>query len=1183
MSAWCRIELFGGLRVVEKERTIARFYSRKAAALLAFLAYHRDRAHPREVLIEMLWPWASNEAGRHSLSQALSSLRRQLEPPDIPRGAVLVADRSQVQLRPGATATDVDEFAAALHAAEQATDPIAREHELEEAVRLYRGELLSGLYEPWIPQEQVRLSEEFVGAVVVLAKLVADRGSVDGAISHLRKAVATEPLLEQPYRELIRLFTERGEPPAALKTYQDLERVLADEVGEQPSAETRALLRAVERRDREQLSGSADVLFTAKPPVQRPRRAPLPTGVVTILLARSDQDRSDREVATDRLLDDEFRRHGGVEIGVERPTPTVAVAFDHAADALNCAASCQLRALRQGSPDEPLARLRIAIHSVDLTPGPDGQYPSGSLDRVERLLQATHPAQILCSEASAGLLRYDLNGGLQLRDLGVYRLRGATTSERVFQLDFRDGESQRPPLNAESGHASHLPLRLTRFFGRQQEIEKLREMLTDDARLVTVIGAPGCGKTRLSIEVAAGLEETYRGAVWFVPLADMRKASGILDHVLDALRIQRSPGATPLDQIAAAIAEQPALILFDNFEHLIPSAGQLRGLLERLPGLRCLVTSRRGLGLTAERLFPVRPLPVPRAASLEVTTANESVQLFVDRAQAVKPDFQLTRENTDVLAELCQWLDGVPLAIELAAAKSQVHGPRQIIEQLRAGEELVSRSADAHDRHRSISTAVEWSYTLLAPGLQRFLAGLSVFRGGWTAEAAEVVCAEPLALDYLAELQDCSLVVVDERSSLEPRFRMLEMIRACAREHLTQGGGEKAARDRHLDHFVALVEESRRVSFGPSAKRWVDRVARDLDNIIAAQDWCDSAEDGTEKGLRIAGSLFYFWGAWGDKELARYIVRRALDRPYSGPPSRYRAAALSSAATLEMQAGDIAIAQTLYEQALEIARSVGDKRGTAAYLHNIAQARLLRGDRDRLEQMFEEALTLNLQIGNQQNASANLSFLAQLAIDRRDFTRAEHLIRELMRISKEAGSRGGYGRGLEILGGLLHTRCEHKAACSTLEQALTIYREEGDRHGVARVLSSITEVELQCGETTAALQHAMDAMRVCRETGASNIGGHVLFDVAKLMGTASRDAATSRQDLQRATQICSAALALHRMANHTCEQERHAAEITMPGLRDALGPGDFDAASRVGETMAWDEAVSCALDWLESR
>jgi len=505
-----------------------------------------------------------------------------------------------------------------------------------------------------------------VAALCRLTQLLETTGATRTAIDCARRAIAVDPLREEPYRELMRLYASAGEPATALKQYQELERVFREELGESPSRATRELARQLESLP----AGTGSI---AREPVRARPRSPspaaLPTGTVTLLAVdfgfpgkrgkrgehgehgeRGSEPLALLHRAFRESLRRELRQHGGAEVGDH--AHSVLVAFARTGDAVACAAASPRALLHLASQSEgAVPRARVAVHTGDVEVH-GGQYRGPVPDRLGQLLGAAHPGQILCSESTASLLRHELNGGLSLRDLGMYRLHGASASERVFQLAMPEAQEAFPPLTADSRHASHLPFQLTRFFGRERELETLEAMLSGDVRLVTLIGAPGCGKTRLAAEVARRLIESFLGAVWFVPLADLRDVGAILDRTLDPLAIPRSPESAPLEQIAEALAEQRALLVFDNFEHLTTGAGAVLGLLERLPRLRCLATSRRRLGLTGEREFPVEPLPMPSAPAVEDLLRNECVQLFVDRAQAVKPDFQLTPGNAEAVLEI---------------------------------------------------------------------------------------------------------------------------------------------------------------------------------------------------------------------------------------------------------------------------------------------------------------------------------------------------------------------------------------------------------------------------------------------------------------------------------------------------------------------------------------------------
>lgn len=1098
MAARCRIELFGGLRVIQGDRTISRFRTRKTAALLAYLAYHTDRSHPREALIELLWPWASPAAGRHDLSCALSSLRHQFEPPGDPPGGILAADRNSVRLSPEVVTTDVSEFEASLRKAEGTPSKTGKEQQLGEAIRLYRGELLPGFYEPWIPAEQVRRSEQFVSSAMELSGLLIERREVAAAIALLRRAVEANPLREEPYRELIRTYAARGERGAALETYRVLEQVFKEELGEKPSDVTRRLAREVERlADTPTLATEPSTL---RRPIQRRREAKLPTGTVTFLVMRIGGAIS-VTLGDDRSLRGEFRRHGGVEIELDPPEFTVA--FPRADDALSCAAVCQLAGAKWSATHDPTpARPAMAVHTAETTLGPDGAYAGVPLDRARRLLGAAHPAQILCSEATAGLVRYDLNGGLRLRDLGVYRFWGTSASERVFQLDYPGGPDAFAPLPAESGYPSHMPLQLTRFFGRRREIEHLEAKLTGDTRLVTLIGFPGCGKTRLAIEVARRFVDTLRGAIWFVPLADLRDEGEILDRVIRAMGIATSPQLEPLPQVLGLLGETPALLVFDNLEHLTEAAPVVHNLLERSPGLRCLVTSRRPLGLKGELEFPVAPLPIPTSATFQDLLGNESVQIYVDRAQAVQPDFQLTPGNGETVAEICRRLEGIPLGIELAAAYSSLLGQTQILERIAKGGPLTSKGRDETARHRSLRAAVGWSYSLLSPELQRFFARLSVFRGGWTAEAAEAVCEEPLAADHLGHLAECSLIQV-EQSAIGPRFQMLETLRSYAQERLAGFQEEASSRQRHLSYFLEFGAKARDGMKGPNQKEWLDRVGAELENIIAAHEWCDSAPGGVTDGMWLVSRLDSFWSL-RDPRLGLVLLERALQRDSEGERTDARASALNTAGNVLCYLGEHARARSAFLEALSIFDELRNKSMVAALLNNLGSAEMDVREYDLARSHFERALALNRQLGNQAWIGKNLANLAVLATNQGDYETARSRGEEALKIHRDLGDRRSEGIALGNLGFTLARLGDLESARNLLEKSLIIHRELGSV--LVFPLNVLAYVDMKLGHFESARSWLLEGLRRVREHGAQE-WANVLLEYTSFLTIAVSDAA----------------------------------------------------------------------------
>jgi DNA-binding SARP family transcriptional activator len=686
------IQLFGGLRARQGERLITRFRTQQTGALLAYLAYHRHQSPTREALIERFWPDTEPETGRHNLSNALSSLRHQLEPPGVPGGAVIIADRFSVELNPDAVATDVAEFEQALRRAAQSRTAPDYAQRLAEAAERYGGPLLPGYYEDWIAPEQERLQQRFQQTVSQLVLLLEKEGQFERALEYAQRVLSLDSLREESHRDVMRLLAAAGQPEAALRQFRELERVLAQELGATPSSAARQLARQIEAQLAARPASPVPAPAPARPPARSVvSTSSLPTGTVTFLLADIEGAAALAErvgeafraaLATyQALLRAEFRRCGGQEVNAGGDS--FLAVFAGASDALSCVLACQRAFTAQPWPEAVgSVKVRMALHTGDVEQE-DGEYRGPAMQRAARMLAAGHGGQTLVSEATAALLRRDLEPSAHLKDLGVWRLRDVEEPERLFQIVHpKSAPHDFPPLNATPAHAARLPLQFTRFFGRTAEIARISELLqASDTRLLTLTGTGGTGKTRLAIEAVGKFAETFPGGIWFVPLADLSDPALIADAVLDAVGEPRVASLEPLEQAVAALAKQPSLLILDNFEHLVVGGAEIvRALRERLPSLRCVVTSRQVLGLPGEQEFAVSPLSTPNGADTpERLNMFESVRLFVDRAQASRPDFRITNGNAAEVAELCDRLEGLPLAIELAAARALVLTPSQML------------------------------------------------------------------------------------------------------------------------------------------------------------------------------------------------------------------------------------------------------------------------------------------------------------------------------------------------------------------------------------------------------------------------------------------------------------------------------------------------------------------------
>jgi len=1179
-----RIQLFGGLRAECGERVVERFRTQKTGALLAFLAFHRDRSHPREVLIEVLWPASPPLAGRQSLSMAISSLRHQFEPPGVAAGSFVRTDRFSVQLNPGAVDTDVADFEKALSAAGVAPTDNERAHLLAQAADLYRGDLLPGFYQDWILTEQRRLADLYYRAVRRLTKHFEQTEQWERALDCARRAAALDPLREESQYELMRLLLLAGQPSAALRQFEEIERLLRDELNTAPSVAIRRLAEEI----RSSLAKGAPVSAPSPTLEIPPSAAALPTGTVTFLLMEMEraapidpQESTSFDAAMGRLkgiLREVLSAHGA-HIVSESPG-SATLAFERASVALACALECQ-RATAESAECEGAGALRIRM-ALDTTEVSHTVRKAGGtlLARATGLVLAAHGGQILCTEPTAALLRSGLPADCRLPDLGIYRLRGLEAPERLYAIEYPGMTPQQaPPLNAPLAYTSNLPLQLTRFFGRHEELNRLGDLLlNDDVRLVTLTGPGGSGKTRLAIEAARHLLDAFREAVWFVALQDLSDASHIPDAVVGALRLQRSPDAEPMAQIIEALSRQPSLLIFDNFEHLLDGGASLiRVLLEKVPTLKCLATSRRPLDLTGEREFPVPPLPTPAdEQSPESVVRFSSVELFTDRAQLVRPDFQVTKSNARPVAELCRRLDGIPLALELAAARIQTLTPARMLEQLEHRFDfLISRKRDVVDRHKTLWASVEWSYKLLSPELQRFFARLSVFRGGWTVEAAQAVCEEPRAADYLAELRGCSMVLTAQATdqSGETRFRMLETLREYAAGQLS-ADETGVIRQNHAHFYLALGKEAAAQIGKPDQVPWLDRLEKEHDNLRAALEWCRSENGDAVVGLELAVALGRFWQARGYLTEGRGHLKAILALKGAGGRTKERAAALNNSGLLALDQGDFDDAEVVFEQAIAIRRELDDRSGIAGLLNNLANVVHSRGDYAKARSLYLEALTINREVGNRAWEANNLSNLGSIAFYQGNYDLAQTLYEQCLAIRRELGDKRLEATTIGNLGLVARFRGDLRHARALFLEALGLERAIGDRGLQALELLQLGGTAAEEGDHVKAREFLRDALMTAQELGRKTVIAGALDEVAGLCVRERRMEQATR--FMGAEEALREALGYPQPPNVASEHEESVAEV-----QAALDEDTFAAAWSEGEGMTFEQAVAMALQELE--
>ena len=630
----------------------------------------------------------------------------------------------------------------------------------------------------------------------------------------------------------------------------------------------------------------------------------------------------------------------------------------------------------------------------------------------------------------------------------------------------RERFSEKAVMQVESRPAN-IPVQRTGFVGREKEVAAARELLLrEDVRLVTVTGPGGIGKTRLAVEVAGSLLDRFPGGIHFVPLSLLRDPGLLASVILQTLGIREAAGQPPLEILKKNLQDSlraPTVFLLDNFEHLVQAASTVAELLAVAPNLKILVTSRAALHVYGEHEFPVPPLTLPDARSLPSVKAllgYPAVALFVQRAIAVKPDFELNRENVRAVAEICARLDGLPLAIELAAARVKVLSLSAMETRLASRLQLLTGGArDLPQRQQTLRAAIDWSYDLLNAAEQRLFRRLSVFVGGCTLEGAEAVCDTKSDLDLdlldgMASMVDKSLMQQVEQANGESRFAMLETIREYAREKLEASSEEASTRRAHAAYCVILAEEEATDHGGAGGTEWLERFGLEHDNFLAALEWLTETGD-AEWGLRLGTALFRFWETREYFAEGRDRLDKLLKLPSAAAPTKARARALFSAGVLTIEQGDYAAADALMRESLDIARQLGDKQGVAVSLNALGVLVRDRGDVAVAHSLFEENVVLWRELGDQKAVARSLSNLANVVKLQGDFVRARSLYAECLSIFRALGDRTGVAWSLNYQGDVARDQGDMAAALMLYEQALVIFRELGDRWGIAAVLGDL--------------------------------------------------------------------------------------------------------------------------------
>jgi predicted ATPase/DNA-binding SARP family transcriptional activator len=1026
----------------------------KQRALLAILLIEANHVVGLERLAELLWRDDPPATFSHIIEVYVSQLRRALEPAGAPYH-VLVRKPAGYMLQVAPGEFDAAEFQELVEAARSAA-PEQAEARLTSALGIWRGAALADFTgEVFAVGEATRLNELRVHAREELIDAGLALGRHGQLIGELQALVQDHPLRERLCGQLMLALYRSGRQAEASDVYQRTRERLVDELGMEPGPALQDLLKRILQQD----AG----LAAAGTPVT----TGFPAGTVTFLLTdvEGSTRRWDRNpaamkqamVSHDEVLGRLIATHGGTQIESGREGDSVLAAFTRVSDAAACAVAIQRELAAQAWPEGADVHVRVAINSGEAELRA-GHYYGPAVYRCARLLATGHGDQVLLTQAARDLAVDALPEGVGLRDLGEHRLRDLERPEHVFQLVGPGLRAEFAPLKSMDPRRHNLPVSPTGFVGRGRELAEIKELLGAN-RMLTLIGAGGTGKTRLALQAAAELIDGFKDGVWLVELAPLSEPELVAQTAAEALGVREEAGRPILKTLCEWLSEKTLVLVLDNCEHLVPAVVDVADrLLRDCPDVRLLTTSRAALRVNGEAVLRIGPLP-----------ESDAVVLFADRSSAAQPAFRLTEDNSGSVAQICRRVEGIPLAIELAAGRARMMTPAEILARLQQSFALLAggtRSADS--RHETLKAAMDWSYRLLSENEQRLFRQLAVFAGGFTLEAAESVNGGDGAngiVELVGQLVDKSLVTPQESGDRTTRYSTLETVREYALARLLEHGELEATQGRHAAYFAQLVEVARTRITGPERKRWLQVLGSDVDNLRSV---FDASTVAPQTALALAAGLAEFWELRGEYSEGRARLDAALAR--SPEPTKIRGDALSAAGLLAWAQGDQSAASDYTHQALALTRPLHDTEGEARCLQQLGQIAVQSEDFGEAAKYLVEALELATRHGYVQIQAYCEWRLGLVALFTKDVDGAADHFQTSLDLSRRCGDAETEAMSLLMLGNISLRQNRLDEARSHLRASLEIQRVEGSSRSIANLIESLAAVAVAEGQTGRALR-----------------------------------------------------------------------------------------------------------------
>lgn len=1148
--------LLGPLEVLDGRGRLVDVGRPKQRSLLALMLTRSNQVVSVSAIVAGLWAGDPPASAENSVQGYVSRLRKVLDP-----DVELVTVAPGYRLEVGVDALDIacfEQLARDGRAALARGDVSSAATLLSRALGLCRGSPLGEFANsPFAQSEGARL-----GGLVRLVEeeLVAARlalGEHCELVPELYALVEGEPLSERRWGQLMMALYRSGRQADALAAFQRARRILIEQLGLEPGPELRRI--------------ESDVLAQT---LVSPE--PLPRGSVTFLL--TDVEGSTRWWEEDRLAmagamarHDEIaaqvvgRHHGQLRKTRGEGDSTFSV-FAQPSDAVGAAIDLQRAVGQQRWPGEIHLAVRAVIHTGEAELR-DGDYFGPAVNRAARVRSAAHGGQVLVTEATAALVVDGLGSGINLRDLGRHRLKDLDRPERLYQLQHGELRRDFPPL-ATLGVRTNLPGRLASFVGREREQAEVAAKLAA-SRLVTVTGPGGCGKTTLAIAVASTIVDRYPDGVWFVDLAPLTDPERVPNSLADALSVRARPGQSLLQSIGDYLSQQSTLILIDNCEHVAGTVSEvIEAVLRAAPGVYVLATSREQLRLAGELNWPAPAL-----------SESEAVQLFTERARAVLPDFEVGAgaNRRAGVERICERLDRMPLAIELAAARVNALSVEQIATRLDDALRFLGDGVrTAILRQRTLRATLDWSYDLLSTPERSVFDRLAVFPGGFTVEAVEAVAqSEMVASDdvvgFFARLVNKSLVVREAcAGDVGPsRYRLLETLRQYGSANLAASGARSAVRASHAAHYADLAEEIEPHLYLAGSRAWFDRLAVEHDNFVAALQWAFVDDDRkSDIGARLVGALQWGWfidgriaegRSWADAALAATHGRRTL----------LRGRVLVAAAMLASGQSDLARTTEFAGELCALGGQLDSAALRANGLDMLGVAHWARGKPKEAAELHRQAIELYHTYADDWDEAAAMAELGRALADAGELDEARSTLELAVRKARTLDENAALGFTLDASATFALTVGELDTAAALIDEAVEHYRASGYQEGLASGLNTQALVALARSDLVPAQIAFNEALTMCRRLG--HLGGAA----TALDGLARVEHGSSR--FQRATELCAAAAAMRTRAGAAVPPHgKDALETFTTQLSAELGSAAFHTAWSAGQSLNLDQASELA-------